>query len=105
MTLEEFKTSRLPKPIPFVKAHENEERLIVMGPTRSLAQKNMSHLDAGLCPLCNAMVKEVAAPIPRIDFRVVFYVCVEDSNHRFSRPELTRMHPSAVQLLARFDHV
>lgn len=69
-------------------------RPTVMGPHRPL--KNMSNLDAGLCPICQGMVKEVAPAVKR-DFRIVNYVCVENDTHRFCRSELDRKEPSKVQ--------
>jgi hypothetical protein len=68
-------------------------------PQRCTPTINMSNLDAGLCPRCSAMVKEIA-PRARLDFRIAYYVCVENSEHRFSKVELDRKGPSPVQLEA-----
>ena len=75
-----------------------ERAMIVLGPKKEAKKTaNFSNLDAGLCPHCSAMVKEVA-PASKIDFRVVYYVCVENEHHRFIRPEPTRQKPSQVQI-------
>lgn len=96
MDLEEFKAAHpiKPKPAP-VETVAGDERMVYMGPARR-PHSYTSNLDAGFCPICMAMVKEVG-PSSKIDFRIVFYVCVENKHHRFSRPELERKEPSAIQ--------
>ena len=70
-----------------------ERAMVVMGPKRNVV---MSDLDAGLCPYCQAMVKEVATG-SKMDFRIVHWVCVENEHHRFIRPDMARTKPSQVQ--------
>lgn len=95
MDLDEFRAAHPPKKEKEIKLLGSPPpRTTVMGPHRPV--KNMSNLDAGLCPICQAMVKEVG-PKSKLDFRIVFYVCVENESHRFSRAELDRVEPSAVQ--------
>lgn len=101
MELDEFKAAHpIKKQVPYSPAIDRVDppsipmRPCVMGPHRPL--KNMSNLDAGLCPICSAMVKEVAPAVKR-DFRIVNYVCVENNTHRFCRSELDRTEPSRVQ--------
>lgn len=98
MDHEEFKAKHRKTEEPS-KVHIPIERaMIVLGPKReSKPIGNWSNLDAGLCPHCSAMVKEVA-PASKMDFRVVYYVCVENQHHRFIRPEPTRQKPSQVQI-------
>jgi hypothetical protein len=94
MDLEEFRAAHPPKP-----PQSDPPRGVVMGPNPRIERpvsNFTTNLDAGLCPICRAMVKEVA-PAAKLDFRIVFYVCVENKFHRFQRPELERQEPSQVQ--------
>lgn len=76
-----------------------DRAMVVLGPKKSDPPMKMSNLDAGLCPLCGAMLKETAPPMKR-DFRIVSYVCTENGAHRYQRNELERTKPSQVQVEA-----
>ena len=87
-----------------IRATLSQPQMTVMGPTNYKfnvdkafsVEANKKALDAGRCPICNGLLAEVA-PGGKYDFRIVFYVCCNDNYHRFSRPELDRKGPSAIQ--------
>lgn len=81
MTLEELKQEHAESICDLTSMVSKKPNMVQMGPSPIKSVPNFSNIDAGLCPYCMAIVKDVTPSSPH-DQRIVHWQCIENASHK-----------------------